>query len=417
MTVTFEICDVVRASQPLFAGAVQRAVRGLLGTPVEACGADVDTLIDVQKNAFVSVAWRAYQGHHPLVLTPDAVWLCIAQGFALHVNHHAEQLRGRFVRHKGRLPLFLKRDDFVKGRSDNPWPEVFAAFSQQIAGHIGRQRDLVVCDFSTTGPIERATSEIVLMDAMQRYFEYTMMTVCGIPEITLTGTVDDWRSIRRRAGMLAEYGLEWWTSTLLPILDQFVAAASGRPDIEFWRHIFKYSSRDGSGGGSFLHGWILLFFPYFIGSPGRPPHVNPILEQARGASPVGRGGGVAAWVSQAEVSPSGLPQGLSCAPLEWVYLGRSFPMDLIGGFVGIAQDPHTLALRPAIGWAVRDRMEQPVVRDDSDEEAIVMTVPADPFGSGNIVIDSDDDEQEPADADEPAPWLAGALIDDDDSNA
>lgn len=35
--------------------------------------------------------------HYPLRLSPDAVWLTLARGFALHVNLHAEQLRHRFV--------------------------------------------------------------------------------------------------------------------------------------------------------------------------------------------------------------------------------------------------------------------------------------------------------------------------------
>jgi hypothetical protein len=29
-------------------------------------------------------------------------------------------------------------------------------------------------------------------------------------------------------------------------------------------------------------------------------------------------------------------------------------MEFLGGFVGVAQDPATLALRPEIGWAVRE---------------------------------------------------------------
>jgi hypothetical protein len=29
-------------------------------------------------------------------------------------------------------------------------------------------------------------------------------------------------------------------------------------------------------------------------------------------------------------------------------------MEFLGGFVGVAQDPETLALCPGIGWAVRE---------------------------------------------------------------
>jgi hypothetical protein len=49
-----------------------------------------------------------------------------------------------------------------------------------------------------------------------------------------------------------------------------------------------------------------------------------------------------------------LPGGLSKAPFRWKYLRRVFAMEFLGGFVGVAQDEGTLALRPEIGWAVRE---------------------------------------------------------------
>lgn len=49
-----------------------------------------------------------------------------------------------------------------------------------------------------------------------------------------------------------------------------------------------------------------------------------------------------------------LPSGLSKAPFSWNYFDRSFDMEFLGGFVGVAQDQETLTLRPEIGWAVRE---------------------------------------------------------------
>jgi len=37
--------------------------------------------------------------------------------------------------------LVVERPDFQLGH-DNPWPETFAAFSEQIAAHVGKARDL-----------------------------------------------------------------------------------------------------------------------------------------------------------------------------------------------------------------------------------------------------------------------------------
>jgi hypothetical protein len=45
---------------------------------------------------------------------------------------------------------------------------------------------------------------------------------------------------------------------------------------------------------------------------------------------------------------------MSKAPFSWDYLDRSFDMEFLGGFVGVSQDRETLAVKPEIGWAVRE---------------------------------------------------------------
>jgi len=97
------------------------------------------------------------------------------------------------------------------------------------------------------------------MGAMQKFFSYYGVTLCGIPEITLLGTTEDWKSVRDRASALAEYDLEWWTRELLPILDQFIAASEGRVDADFWKSIYKVQ---GGSGGPYISGWIVDLFPY-----------------------------------------------------------------------------------------------------------------------------------------------------------
>ena len=43
----------------------------------------------------LAAVFLAYSQHRPLVLTPDAVWLTIAQGVAHHKVVHADRLRPR----------------------------------------------------------------------------------------------------------------------------------------------------------------------------------------------------------------------------------------------------------------------------------------------------------------------------------
>jgi len=313
---------------------------------IEACGANQRQLVRAPgfgeaAHPLIEAVHTAFAGHYPLVLSPDDVWLCLAQGFAMHVEANAEALRSRFVRHEGKLVLKIRRDGFVKGSSDNDWQGCFAEWSDAIAAHIGKKRDLVVASFSTTGPIERAASELVLMSAMKSYFNFLLVTRCGIPTITLLGTVEDWRSIRRRAEVLAEFDLADWVAVLLPVLDQFVAAAAGSADREFWRSIYKQHH---ASGGPYVTGWINVLFPYLDG--GAPERIRRNEYANR-------------WLQDMDEEFCGatvgaFPRGLSHVPLTWDYQETLIPMRLSGGFVGISQDPQTRAVRPAIGWAVQD---------------------------------------------------------------
>jgi hypothetical protein len=340
VAVTFAVSKVTRATSAL-KNPAQTGALDVHGHRVEAMGTNAPECIPTGTHGLVAAVHSAYSQHYPLVLTPDMIWLAIAQGFADHVNANAERLRSKFVRHQGRVNLQVRRDDFIKGSRDNPWPEVFAEFSEQIAAHIGKQRDLVVCDFSTTGPHERAASEIVLLNAMKSFFSYEFQTLCGIPEITLEGTIEDWQSIRRRVQALEEYDLSWWTTFLGPVIDQFVATAKGRPDKLFWETLYKH---EGGSGGPYVGGWINVFFPYLLAHEAATPERNDRLE---------------AWQHSFDpnqhraITMARIPSGVSAVPFKWQYLGESLAMELLSGFVGISQDARTLAVRPAIGWAVR----------------------------------------------------------------
>src|SRR6185436_7574099 len=82
---------------------------------------------------------------------------------------------------------------------------------------------------------------------------------CGIPQIVLEGTPEDWAVLAERTRGLGQFGLAWWTEALAPILDEFVAASRGRANVPFWQSIYKL---DGGSGGPYTSGWITAFFPY-----------------------------------------------------------------------------------------------------------------------------------------------------------
>ena len=240
---TFEVDNVTRAEDPLpLAEDMLELVATKIKLKPESCcklGTDVSPVQSWStENSFVEAVQKAYQSHYPLVLSPDIIWQCVAQGFAIHVNKNAEKLRHMFVAHEGKKKLVVRRDDFVKGSPDNDWEQAFGTFSDKIRENIGDEiHGLLTPEFSTTGPVEKASSQVVLMNIFKEYFEYRVRTLCGIPSITLEGTVEDWKMLREKTISLSRFDLHWWTDAVKPILDEFVKASSGEVNKEFWQNV------------------------------------------------------------------------------------------------------------------------------------------------------------------------------------
>lgn len=372
-SITFPVSGVEPARSPL--GEVSRkvAVEALLNSPVfergsgsseaaqvESCYRYHGRLVaDVTFHPVIAALETAFQSHRPVRLSPDAIWLMICQAVANHVNANAEALRSRFVRHEGKEKIQLKRNDFIKGSPENPWDEVIGEFSAKVREQVGPMVDRFVPDFSTTGPIERTAAEIVLLHAMQSYFEYEFLTVCGIPSITLEGTADDWDRLAQRAERFADLGLEGWMSVLRPILNQFSRAARGDVETTFWQSIYKFNSQSGS---PIITGWIVALFPYWQDARTRrattpvPEILNPSTSLLEDPSYLDKHKG------GFRMRHRHLPPGLSAAPFRWKYLNSEYEMAFLGGFVGVSQDPESLTLRPEIGWAVQDMTNVPVPR-------------------------------------------------------
>merc|ERR1719502_1882311 len=109
-----------------------------------------------RQNLFAKSVHAAFYGHHPLVLSPDVIWLTIMQGLANHVDQNAEALRDKFVAHQGKEEIVIERASFVKGSPTNDWPGVFPEFAAKIGEKtVGGLAEVAAADFSTSGPVEK----------------------------------------------------------------------------------------------------------------------------------------------------------------------------------------------------------------------------------------------------------------------
>ena len=395
---TFEVADVPLASDPVPTSPARHAIFDLLtrdfrgstnlfwelpayfrGMPkqlqsasierhgIEACGSENRLLMTgVSFHPLVFAAHASFCFHYPLTLSPDMIWLLIVQGVAEHINANASQLRTEFVQHQGRILIQVRRDDLKRGIPGQPWQEVVAEFAARIRDHIGDETsDLFVPRFSTTGEDEKTACQVALMYGLGQYFELKLITVCGIPRISLEGTPEDWSLLVERVSAFRRFDLDWWIDPLEIVLRQFALASEGKVNRSFWNSLYQMKSQS---GGAAYSGWLGIFFPYLREKGGNTSRNQLLPSLARYLIDVDHGN---EKLQDADVrvrfpNPRMLPKGMASAPFKWEYQFQSIPMEFLGGFVGVAQDHETLALRPEIGWAVLDKSQsdQPLVDDD-----------------------------------------------------
>ena len=359
-----KVSPVEKARRPLEEISMRSAIEQLIGGPIESCSdfarsvvgqrllqpTDIATAKERFRHLvrgrglihpFVGAVHQAYADHRPLVLSPDMFWLLVTQGLAQHINNHPDEYRGQFGASAEKALIEVRHDGLCKGALENPWEEVFDQFSVQIRDRIGEQNhSAIVTEFSTTSRVEKAAFEIVLMECVKSFFEFSVRSRCGIPEVVLEGEVGDWSHLRDKTESLgAAFNVEWWTDHLVPTLDQIAENAAGEDNPQLWEDIYK--EPDGSGG-PFLSGWILKFFPY-LGNENTT--CNPLFLAA---------GTHRKLPADYHITTECLPSSLSKVPFVWKYYGETYSMEFLAGFTGFTQDSESLQVRPKIGWAVRE---------------------------------------------------------------
>ncbi|WP_155370220.1 DUF4419 domain-containing protein [Catellatospora vulcania] len=391
--VTFPVDDVTPAAGPLPTrplGELYPDALAVGGDPeLHVLGSSdegVQLLLPNGVHPLLGAIGRAFADHRPLVLSPDTVWITIAQGLAQHIRLHAEELRPLLVGHTGKKTLSVFTGGAMPTDAQS-WRGIVDQLAKQLDAEI-TGADLFECDFSTSTDVERMVGRVIMLDAYSPYFAYWMICVCGIPSIPLTGTVDDWRRIRARVDTIAEFGLESWCRSLRPILDQFVRAASGDVDTEFWQRI--YNPVD-TYGQEVVTGWATRFYPY-LEIAGQVDVPNRMLEL-----PIDEPRGRAvkdpdAWSYDGPgIGTNTVPATLSksIVNVNDQVTGENRAVALHAGLVGIAQDDDG-ALRPVAGWhlmtatiqiddvidrIVRDHDTSPPVQvrfDDASEELVAL---------------------------------------------
>ena len=319
-----------------------------------------DNLCYLGQDIFFKFMVEAYADHRPIVLSPDIIWNVIAQGFSQHVNNNPEALRDRIVYHeKGKIELSVMTKEELHSPNVK-WDELLNTFDNMIAESTkDNLADVMRADFSTTDKTTRIVSQMTLMSSVKAFFDYSVIYFsCGIPNITIEGTTDDWEKVLNKTQQLRKYNLDWWVDDLVPILNEFINASKGNVNKVFWQNIVKKDRPEGFVGGGCswdrpteLDGWFLKFMPYDKKGKRTPQKVTYNYKDM----------------------PS------QVINVDFMYknldTGTTTPMEMLCGLVGIEVDSITNAMRPKLGWMVCEKNKQLEIESLTENPVILTEIP------------------------------------------
>jgi hypothetical protein len=212
---------------------------------------------------------QAYNNHLPIKIRVDDIQLIIQSVLATCVNNNAEKFRSMFVSHTGKVKISIESLLFD--------PNFFCqAFADVMKDTI---KDPIFVDkftspFSTTTPLISTVSNMMLMNTLKEYFAFEMVLGCGIPNVILVGTQDDWKKLHENYVYFKEFfkgtELDLWFPHFDVIINMFLEmrmlAVSGSVEApqkikDLWDRVISYVPR-GSGSERILGGWIRLLVPY-----------------------------------------------------------------------------------------------------------------------------------------------------------
>ncbi|RIA99316.1 hypothetical protein C1645_747404 [Glomus cerebriforme] len=290
-------------------------------------------------HGFIATVLEAYNHHQHLRITPDDVWLTIAQGVSHHINLNADKYKHLFLqsrRRRNQISInasgIFDKERWSKRIVGN-WPECVRLLTE-VADKQMKKMDLIKlleCDYSTSTTTSITASRIVLLNPLQTNSQTNIDWTCGIPKITLEGSLEDWKSIQEKIKILrkSSLDLDFWLNRLEPIIWQLVATYRGDVNERFWKRIAHELSGDCCMPQTplTLSGWITTFLPY-------DRHGKPIVGSL--------------------INECDLPDGKFIIPFN--VKGGGLSLKLVSGFLGVRQDvieeSGELVVSPVIGWAV-----------------------------------------------------------------
>ena len=310
-------------------------------------------LVNTPNNGLVQTIQECYDNHHPLVLSPDAIWLTICQGVSIHINEQHNSLKSTIFSKDKPDEIAIRNDSLEY--SNKHWKNLISSLANETKKYTNDDfYSFFVSDFTTTTEIEKTAYQVTLLESYKKTFSYVGETGCGIPSICITGSKKDWQEILKKLDMLDKIGLANWAKNLRPIIIEFINTFEGKQNKIFWQNIYKNASEY---NGFYISGWIIKFFPYVK----ELEESDGVYDETIGETRVGEIFNLNKFIDEdnyllSTLSTDNFPSGVSRVPVIWNnhFKNTVRNMEVYSGFFGIKQYADK-SLEPFISWAICEK--------------------------------------------------------------
>lgn len=205
---------------------------------------------------FLGFLSHAYSNHVKVAISPYDIWILIISEVSKFIVDKPEPFRALFTNSDE------KKEILVPTESEYEMP--MDLLTRALACNVKFDASILFPELSIESEDSVGMIQALFCEMASPYYSYSMF-MCGLPEIKVLGTVDDWKNISTNFDKLFEllgecYNFKNYTLRVKIILDNIVNSfeASELDRISFWKDIFTQKNV-GSGGQLEVNGWITHF--------------------------------------------------------------------------------------------------------------------------------------------------------------
>lgn len=206
-------------------------------------------------NSYMEVVSKAYSRHHNLEVAPHDIWYLVLTQIAELVKLSPETYRDLFTKSNDKILLAVQQNH----ATDLDLP----AIMEQMVQFLPTNMAIFLPELSTHTEGSKLACMAAFADGMQKYYEYGMFC-CGIPKISLTGTLEDWEQLAYSAEQISNHfghikaltGVTYIERVRSVIREIIASYLTPHMNTAFWTDIFTQRNV-GSGGDLIVNGWML----------------------------------------------------------------------------------------------------------------------------------------------------------------